>query len=155
MRIASIQKVLTRVQTAVDELYKKSPDDIGLQRLRAAMLTNFGETYLAAGGAAEALAANEEALKIFQRLAEREPQNDQWQKDAAVSLNKVAEAKLRTGDAAGALQAYEDSLAVRQKLALKSHRSGSAPRRDGVAEQCRRHEAPLRRRDGRSWGVPG
>ena len=64
MRIATIQKVLTGVQTAVDELYKKSPDDIGLQRMRAAMLTNFGETYLAAGGAAEALAANEEALKI-------------------------------------------------------------------------------------------
>ena len=59
-----------------------APDDVGLQRIRAAMLTNFGEAYLAAGDGAAALSANEEALKIFQALVAREPENDQWRRIA-------------------------------------------------------------------------
>jgi len=117
IRIESIKKVLTRVQEAVDRLAKSDVGDIGLQRIRAAMLTNFGDTYLAAGDGAAALSAHKEALGIFRGLISREPENDKWRRDASVSMNKVGDARLRTGDAVGALRSYEDSLALRRTFA--------------------------------------
>ena len=88
-------------------------------------LDRLGDLKLRAGDAAGALAAYEESLAIFRKLAEADKGNTEWQRDISVSLNKLGDLKLRAGDAAGAVAAYEESLAIARKLAERTRATGN------------------------------
>jgi tetratricopeptide (TPR) repeat protein len=112
-----ISRVLGRARSALDTLAAGAPDDLDLQRLRAAQLIAFGDVLTQAGDAPAALAAYEEGLAIRRRLAALDPNNTQWQRDVSVSLDRIGDLKARAGDAPAALAAYEEGLAIARRLA--------------------------------------
>jgi tetratricopeptide (TPR) repeat protein len=117
MRVESVRQILDAAQAMMDELARAAPDDLPLQRSRAAMLNQFVTTYLGAGDLTRARAAAEESLAIRRKLAAADPGNAGWQRDVSVSLDQVGDVRRAAGDRAGALAAYEESLAIRRKLA--------------------------------------
>lgn len=83
----------------------------GLQQFRgdvSVSLNKLGDLQLRAGYAAAALAAYEESLEIFRRLAETDPANAQWQTDVVVSLWKMSSVSQETA----ALRFLEEALAI-------------------------------------------
>ncbi len=117
MRVESLRKMLDTARTLMDQLAQAAPDDLQLQRSRAAMLFEFAETYIGAGDLARAKAAADESLAIMRKLAAADPGNAGWQRDVRVSLNKVGDVRRAAGDRAGALAAHEEALAIMRKLA--------------------------------------
>jgi tetratricopeptide (TPR) repeat protein len=117
MRVESVRRILDAAQAMMDELARAAPDDLPLQRSRAAMLIEFVVTYLGTGDLTRARTAAEESLAIVRKLAAADPGNAGWQRDVSVGLDKVGDVRLDAGDRAGALAAYEESLAVMRKLA--------------------------------------
>ncbi len=117
MRVESIRKILARVEAAMDELTRVAPDNLEVQHSRAAMLANFGDTYLSAGSLAGARESYEASLAITERLAEADPGNTQWQHDLAVSHDHIGNVRSEQGDLAGALESYEAGLAIAARLA--------------------------------------
>jgi tetratricopeptide (TPR) repeat protein len=117
MRVESVRRILDAAQAMMDELVKTAPDDLQLQRSRAAMFGEFVVTYLGAGDLARARAAADESLAILRKLVAADPRNAGRQRDLSVALNKLGDVRFAAGDRAGALAAYEESLAIAYKLA--------------------------------------
>jgi tetratricopeptide (TPR) repeat protein len=117
MRVESVRRILDAAQGMMDELTRAAPDDLPLQRSRAAMLSEFAITYRGAGDLTHARAAAEESVAIMRKLAAADPGNAGWQRDLSVSLNRVGDVRLAAGDQAAALAAYEESSAIGRKLA--------------------------------------
>ena len=63
MRVESVRRILDAAQTMMDELARAAPDDLELQRSRAAMLTEFATTYLRAGDLTRARAGPRRASR--------------------------------------------------------------------------------------------
>jgi eukaryotic-like serine/threonine-protein kinase len=131
MRVETIRTVLDTVQKTTDQLIAAAPDDPQLLRSRAAMFTNFVDTYLAAGDLKDAAAAAAQSLDILRKLAAQAPDNAQAQRDVTLTLNRVGDVKLRGGDQAGALAAYQESLGIARKLAAQD--PGNAQAQRGVS----------------------
>ena len=117
MRVEWVRRILDAAQGMMDELARAAPDDLPLQRSRAAMLSEFAITYRGAGDLTHARAAAEESLAIMRKLAAADPDNAEWQRDLSVSLDRLGDVRLAAGDQAAALAAYEESLAIGRKLA--------------------------------------
>ena len=117
MRVESVRRILDAAQAMMNDLALAAPDDLQLQRSRAAMFAEFVDTYLSAGDLTHARTSAEESLAIMSKLAAADPGNAGWQRDVSVSLDKVGDVRLAAGDRAGALAAYEESLAIGRKLA--------------------------------------
>ena len=90
MRVESVRRILDAAQAMMDELARAAPDDLQLQRSRAAMLSEFVDTYLGAGDLTRARTAAEESLAIMRKLAAADPGNAGWQRDVSVSLDRSA-----------------------------------------------------------------
>ena len=90
---------------------------------------------------AGALAAYEEALAIFRRLAEADKTNSEWQRDISVALDKIGYLKFQAKDDAGALAAYDESLAITRRLA------DADPGNVHLAARRRRRPQQARRRE--------
>jgi tetratricopeptide (TPR) repeat protein len=118
MRVESIHQILGTARALMDQLAQAAPYDLNLQRSVHAMLTEFTETYLAAGDLSGAGTAADEALAIIRRLVAADASNAGWQRDLSVALEKFGDVKLASGDRAGALAAYEESLAVCRALVV-------------------------------------
>jgi tetratricopeptide (TPR) repeat protein len=88
-----------------------------LQRSEAAALTEIVDTLLAIGDTPDALAAAEQARKIFGDLLAGTSDNAERQRDLAVADDKVGNVQMAQGDLAGALKCYRDSLAIGDPLA--------------------------------------
>lgn len=116
VRISVLRTVLSRVEAAMGRLTRAAPDDADVQRSRAVMLNEFGQTYLAAGDEAAARRSYEEALAIRRTLARRNPNNALWQRDLSVSLVDIGDLDLRENDVPGALRAFQEALAIRRAL---------------------------------------
>ena len=117
MRVESVKRILSTARKMMDDLALAAPEDRGLERSRAAMLSEYSETYLSAGDIPSARAAAEEALAIMRKLAASDAGNSGWQRDMSVVLNKIGDVRQAAGDRAGALAAYEESLTLMRKLA--------------------------------------
>ena len=117
MRVESLRRILDLAQAMMDKLARTAPDDIKLQRSRAALLDELATTYLSAGDLTRARAAAEESLAISRKLAAADPGNAGWQYYVSISLDKISEVRSAEGDRAGALAACEESLAISRKLA--------------------------------------
>ena len=119
IRISVLKTVLSRVETAMDQLILAAPDDLALHRSRAVMLNEFGDTYVAAGDRPAAMKAYQEGLAIRRNLAQRDPDNTGWQIDLSGNLNRIGNLNLDAGDVPGALAAYREALTIARKLAQR------------------------------------
>src|SRR5947209_10059447 len=91
MSAQTVRRILETAKSTFEQLAKSSPDDPELQRSRAVMLEEFGNTYLTLGSLREALEVYNQGLSIRQRLAAADRRNTGWQRDVYVSLRQVAD----------------------------------------------------------------
>ncbi len=117
MSAATVRKILETAKATFEQLTASAPDDLTLQRGRAAMLDEFGGTYLTLGDLDAALKAYRDSLTIVERLTAADRSNTQWQRDLSVSYNNIGDVLVAQGELDEALKAYRDSLAVRERLA--------------------------------------
>ena len=120
IRVATLRTVLSRVDSAIGRLSRAAPDDPSIVATRASMLSEFGDTYLAAGDGPSAIAAYQEALDLARALVAQDEDSNVRQRNLVVSLNKVAEFRLRRGDMAAATAAYEEGLAIGRALVRRA-----------------------------------
>ena len=69
MRVELVRRILDAAQSMMDQLAQAAPDDLPLQRSRAAALVEFATTYLTAGDLTRARTAADESLAIIRKLA--------------------------------------------------------------------------------------
>ena len=119
MQVATLREILAKIERTVERLSASNPNHFGMQESRAMMLLEFGWTYVAAGDLAAGLAACEEALSIFRKLAEAEPANLSWKRNIAVALEKVGAMRLQMGNTSAAMQAFNEGIEV-NRLVLDS-----------------------------------
>jgi hypothetical protein len=91
MSAESVRKILDTAKTTFEQLTASAPDDLTLQRSRAAMLTEFGNTYLTLRDLDQAFKAYRDSLAIAERLAAADRSNTRRQRDLAVSCNNVGD----------------------------------------------------------------
>lgn len=114
-----VRRIFQRLAQSMDRLLATAPDDPALLLSRAAMLVNFGETYLAVGAGADALVSFQRALAIHRELATRDPANLEYQRSVSVSLERIGDARMQIGEPAAALSAYEECLSIRRELVAR------------------------------------
>ena len=96
MRAESVRKILETAKANFEQLAAAAPDDLELQRSRAMMLNEFGDTYLTLGDLAEALRSYRDALAIAERLVAADRSNTG---PAARSVAVVQQPRRRAGGA--------------------------------------------------------
>jgi tetratricopeptide (TPR) repeat protein len=119
MRVETLRNILETVRQTVDKLLETIPDDERLLRSRAAMLTDFGKVYMAAGDLKDATASFSDGLDIRRKLAARNPTNMPAQFEVAYSLYEIGLAHHWGGNSGGALAAYEESLGIARRLSVQ------------------------------------
>lgn len=119
MRLESVRTILTRVQAAVEDLAKAAPDDIGVQRTKAAMLTLFGDIYLRTGDMGSAGTTYEAALALRRHLVELDAGNGTQDRDLTIALTRYGDFLLRAGKIREALGAYTEALEIARKIAAR------------------------------------
>ncbi len=117
MRAEAVRRILDTAKTTFEQLAASAPGDLTLQRSRAVMLNEFGDTYLTLGDVDRALEAFRDGLAIAQRIAAADPANIQGQRDVLVSYAKIGAALVKQGKLNEALKAYRDGLAIAERLA--------------------------------------
>ena len=129
MSVETVRKILETSRATFEQLAKSAPDDLSLQRSRAVMLGNFGDTYLTLGDLEQALEAYRDGLAISERLAAADRSNTEWQRDVAVTYQKIADVLASRGELEEALKAYRDGLGIFERLAA-ADRSNTRLQRD-------------------------
>jgi len=117
MSAVTVRKILETARETFEQLVQSSPDDLGLQRSRAAMLNQFGNTYVSLGDLEDALTAFRDLLAIMKRLVAADPSNKGWQDDMAVAYKKIGDVLFVQGNLDEALHAFQEALALRERLA--------------------------------------
>ena len=117
MSAGTVRKILETARATFEQLATSAPENLPLQRSRAAMLDEFGATYLTLGDLEQALKAYRDSLAIFERLTAADPSNTRWQRDLSVSYEKIGDVLVAQGKLDEALKAYRDSLTIRERLA--------------------------------------
>ena len=101
-----------------EQLIKSGQVTPELKRSQAAALVETANSFLAIGDTAGALAAAEQARKIFTDLLAGNPANTA--SGSAICprrTNKIGDVRVAQGDLAGALESYRDSLDIADRLA--------------------------------------
>jgi len=119
MRIESVRTILNRVQAAVDKLAAAAPDDIGVQRTRAAMLTLFGDIYLRTGDTVSAGKTYETALALRRRLVTLAGDSGTQDRELTVMLTRYGDFQLRAGKIREALALYVEALEIARRVAAR------------------------------------
>ena len=117
MGAETVRKILETARATFEQLATSASDDLALQQSRAAMLVEFGDTYLTLGHLDEALSVYRDGFGIFERLAATDPSNMQWQRSLSISCNKIGDVLVAQGKLDEALKAYRDGLAIRERFA--------------------------------------
>src|SRR5262249_55028791 len=117
MSAETVRKILETARATFEQLATSAPDDLTLQRSRAAMLSQFGDTYFTLGDLDQALKAYRDSLAIMEHLAATDRSNTQWQRDLSVSNDRVGNVLVDQGKLDEALNAYRDGLAIAEHLA--------------------------------------
>ncbi len=129
MSAESVRKILETAKATFEQLAASAPDDLTLQRSRAAMLDEFGNTYLTLGDLEQALKAYRDGLAIRERLVAADRSNTEWQRDLSISYHMVGDVLVAQGKLDEALKAHRDGLAIRERLAA-ADRSNTEWQRD-------------------------
>ena len=116
MSAETVRKILETSRATFEQLAASAPDNLPLQRSRAAMLIEFGETYQTLGDLEQALAAYRDSLAIHERLAAGDRGNTDWQRDLSVSYNRIGDVLVAQGKLDEALKAYRDGLDIAEGL---------------------------------------
>lgn len=120
MRLESVRTILTRVQAAVEKLAVAAPEDIDVQRTKAAMLTLFGDIYLRTGDMASAGTAYETVLTLRRHLVELDGGKGTQDRDLTIALTRYGDFELRAGKVRDALAAYVEALEVARRIAARN-----------------------------------
>jgi tetratricopeptide (TPR) repeat protein len=131
MSAETVRKILETARATFEQLANAAPDELTLQRSRALMLDEFGDTYGTLGDLDQALKAYRESLAITERLVASDASNLVWQHDLSVSYDRLGEVLVVQGKLDEALKDYRESLAIRERLAA-TDRSNTLRQR-GVA----------------------
>jgi len=116
MRTETVRKILDTAAATFDSLAAAAPDNLDLQESRAAMLDEFGETYLSVGDVVQALKAFRGSLANRKRVVAANPRSMSALRDLALSYTKVADALVVEADLGEALKHYGASLTIMQRL---------------------------------------
>ena len=116
MRAESVRRILESARTLMDQIAQASPDDAQLQRSRAAMLSEFTETFVRVGDLSQAQAAANEGLGIVRKLANADPANPSLQRDIYVFLTRLGNVQVAGGARTQGLTSFENGLAVARGL---------------------------------------
>ncbi len=114
--IDTIRKVLSNLESAVNELNQSAPADRSLQRSRAAMLLQFGETYASAGESASAIDAYDKAIAITRGLVAQDSADLQTKRLMAQALERLGDLDYRIGHPDDALAALTECLSLNKSL---------------------------------------
>ena len=117
MSAETVRKILETARVTFEQLATSAPEDLTLQYSRAAMLSEFGNTYLALGDLSQALKAFDDSLAITKLLVATDRSNTQWQRDLSVAYSKVSDVLKAQGKLDEALKLYRDRLAISERLA--------------------------------------
>ena len=117
MRAETVRKILETAAATFDALAAAAPDDLSLQRSRAVMLDEFGDTYRSLGELVDALQSYRESLAVKEHLAASDDSNTQRQRDLAVSYGKAGNVLVTQGKLDEALENYSKDLAITERLA--------------------------------------
>jgi tetratricopeptide (TPR) repeat protein len=123
MSAETVRKILETAKATFEQLAASAPDDLELQRSRAAMLSAFGNTYQTLGDLTEAMQAYRDGIAIVVSLTKGDPADTGWQNDLSIFYNSVGDVLVAQGNLPEALQAYRDSLAIRERLAKADPRN--------------------------------
>jgi tetratricopeptide (TPR) repeat protein len=116
MRVETVRRILDAARTLIDRIAQAAPDDPQLQRSRAAMLSEFTETFVRIGDLTQAQAAVQEGLAIVRKLAAADPGNTSLQRDVYVFLTRLGDVELAAGERSQALTSFVDGLAIARAL---------------------------------------
>ncbi|MEN3164460.1 tetratricopeptide repeat protein [Tistrella mobilis] len=131
---AMVREILEEARRLLDRLNTGDNRSAALERSRAVALAELGQSLAEFGAPDEARQLYEESLEIFQRLAEREPENTQAQRDLSLGLEKIADIRQRQ-DPAAALALYEQSLEIRRRLAEREPENTEAQRDLSISQE--------------------
>jgi tetratricopeptide (TPR) repeat protein len=124
MRVESVRRILDAARTLMDQIARAAPDDPQLQRSRAAMLSEFTETFERIGDLASAQTTAQEGLAITRKLAAADPDNTEFQRDTFVLLTRLGNLQLAAGARTQALASYENGLAIARALTASDANNG-------------------------------
>jgi tetratricopeptide (TPR) repeat protein len=116
MRVETVRRILDAARTLMDRIAQAAPEDPQLQRSRAAMLSEFTETFVRIGDLTQAQAAAQEGLAIVRKLAAGDAGNTSLQRDVYVFLTRLGNVQFVAGARPQALASYEDGLAIARAL---------------------------------------
>jgi tetratricopeptide (TPR) repeat protein len=117
MRAEAVRKILETSRATFEQLATSAASDPSLQRSRASMLIEFGNTYLTLGDLGEAFRSYRDSLTIREGLLASNFSDTELQREVSVSYYKIGDVLVAQGKVADALKAYRDSLAKRERLA--------------------------------------
>jgi tetratricopeptide (TPR) repeat protein len=119
MSAQTVQKILETAKGTFEQLTAAAPNDFVLQRSRAAMYSEFGDTYVTLGQLEEALKAYHNGLDIAEQLPATDLNNDERVRQSTVSAleDRIGEVLLAQGKLDDALKLYRESLDIRQRVA--------------------------------------
>lgn len=109
VRAETVTKILGTARGTFNKLADAAPDNLELQRSRAAMLSEFGTTYEAQGVLPAALESFGAALVIVDRLAKADPENAALLRDVAVLTERIGDVYADQGNLATAQEQYRAS----------------------------------------------
>ena len=116
VKAATIRRILTTVQGTVDQLVSTAPDDLGLKRSHAVMMTNFVTTYLRVGDTDAALRAGADAVRLARAYQAASPGDGDARRVLGLALVQSGASRARAGDTAAALAALEEAIGIDREL---------------------------------------
>ena len=135
MSTQTVRKILQTAQATFEQLTASAPDDVALQRSRAVMLAQFGDTYRTLGDLEQALKAYRDGLAIFEHLA-ADASNAQSQEDLSNSYERIGNVLVAQGKLDEALKSYRDGLGIVEHLS-NADRSNKQWQRDVLVSYIR------------------
>lgn len=115
--IKTLEQLLQTAKSSFDELASAvGDDDPTFQQYRARMMSEFGETYLKAKGLDQAGRAHAESLRLYRRLAEKNPDNTTWQRGIADQIEHIGVVRQQQDSIGSAMESFRRTVDIRRAL---------------------------------------
>ncbi len=110
IRAATVSKILEGAKARYEPLATAAPNDTDLQSGYAAILIEYGNTYVTLGNLAQAQTEYRAGIDILERLHSTDPGDAQWRQNLSLAYGRIGNTLLAKGDVSGALATYRSSL---------------------------------------------